>query len=834
MPSHASASAARWSFRFRWPEWAGYAAAGWSLIYGLLGLWWALDGAGFPFGPGDPRADEVGSLFGAAEPGPMGAIMAATGLLGGGVALAMARSSRGPRTRLPLIFAGALSAFLVVVVPDIRVAQNFAYLFFAYTGLWDWPLVFMLFCMAGGALWAATAVAYHRRIRRACEQCGRSGSRGSSASAARWGRWATYAAAMLALPYPIVRIAWGLGIPLGVPAGSLDDSGLGLRIGESVLGGLAVGGAVLTLGLTQRWGEVFPRWIPRLRGRRVPIWLAVVPATWAAVVMSQAGLRIVTWTLTGEASITADDWGSGAPGLFWLPWGVALGAATYAYYLRRRGTCAVCGRGADGSTYHDIRTPEREPAARRAPDGAGSSPQRPRGGHTRMTEEIIPSLHTPGTSRTEPTSGGDIGRLWLAIRLLLVALVAAVLGLAALIGVAAWSAQPLVFLLAGFLVFLGATTMGIIVVTRSLPVSQRRRTRRVAAGLTIGAGALVLGAGVLAPLPDPRLPPAPVPGQEMWDLDTGSRIAIVRLPAAGARRPTPVIFLHGGPGVPDMRGDAAYFGRLTRDGFDVYVYDQVGSGRSARLADPTQYTVARHVADLEAIRRRIGAERVVLIGHSWGAVIGAGYLSEHGAHVAKAVFASPGPLPGTGDTSDRGALGRLGLGVRLGVYGLLVRPRALLGYALLQVNPRAAHALVGDGEMDARFDRIYNRGRTSFHCDGAAPGPELHGLGFYAWAFPQSAASEPAADPRPALRGMSTPALIIKGSCDYLSWSSAVAYRDALPDARLIYLPGAGHNVYQDRPDAFLAAVRAFLTGQPLPVAPWDGSAAPADFEGPA
>ena len=31
----------------------------------------------------------------------------------------------------------------------------------------------------------------------------------------------------------------------------------------------------------------------------------------------------------------------------------------------------------------------------------------------------------------------------------------------------------------------------------------------------------------------PRLPPAPVAGQQFWDLDTGSRIAYVQVPAAG-------------------------------------------------------------------------------------------------------------------------------------------------------------------------------------------------------------------------------------------------------------------------------------------------------------
>ena len=41
----------------RWPEWVGYAAAAWSLIHGVLGLYWALGGAGFPFGSeNDPGA----------------------------------------------------------------------------------------------------------------------------------------------------------------------------------------------------------------------------------------------------------------------------------------------------------------------------------------------------------------------------------------------------------------------------------------------------------------------------------------------------------------------------------------------------------------------------------------------------------------------------------------------------------------------------------------------------------------------------------------------------------------------------------------------------------
>jgi proline iminopeptidase len=295
-----------------------------------------------------------------------------------------------------------------------------------------------------------------------------------------------------------------------------------------------------------------------------------------------------------------------------------------------------------------------------------------------------------------------------------------------------------------------------------------------------------------------------------------------------------VVFLHGGPGIADMAGDAAYFGRLTGDGYDVFVYDQVGTGRSNRLQDPSRYTIAREVADLEAIRQRIGADRMVLIGHSWGGQVAAAYLAAHPDRVARVVFSSPGALaPALDDGSSGGVRGRLPLAGQLRLYALLVRPRVLLGYTLLQVHPRAAHAFVGDAEMDARNDRVYNAGRAGTHCRDAGPGPELHGLGFYTYQFPQSAAARPWADPRPALARLATPALVIKGSCDYLSWSSGLAYRHALPRAELVYLHHAGHNAYQDQPAAYLAVVRAFLAGRSLPTPAWTGDAVPADYEGP-
>ncbi len=55
----------------------------------------------------------------------------------------------------------------------------------------------------------------------------------------------------------------------------------------------------------------------------------------------------------------------------------------------------------------------------------------------------------------------------------------------------------------------------------------------------------------------------------------------------------------------------------------------------------------------------------------------------------------------------------------------------------------------------------------------------------------------------------------------------------AVPDARLLYLKDSGHNAYQDKPERYMAELRAFLLGRPLPVRPYKSTNPPGDYEGP-
>lgn len=219
------------------------------------------------------------------------------------------------------------------------------------------PFLHELLCLSGGFLWLAAALSYSRRSGAACLVCGRqtgpetwTSGWTSPASAARWGRIAVFAAILVPVFYAVTRYAWALGIPLGITTGQLRAGQAdGSWISGLFLANVGLVGVVLMLGLVQRWGEVFPRWLPGLSGRPVPIALAVVPAAIMSVLLTVGGIAIwanYTWMADSAAAAGLDMSIVVGPVAAFPLWGVALAVATLAYVYRRRGPCNVCGRGA--------------------------------------------------------------------------------------------------------------------------------------------------------------------------------------------------------------------------------------------------------------------------------------------------------------------------------------------------------------------------------------------------------------------------------------------------------------------------------------------------------
>lgn len=399
-------------------------------------------------------------------------------------------------------------------------------------------------------------------------------------------------------------------------------------------------------------------------------------------------------------------------------------------------------------------------------------------------------------------------------------LLATTLSWATVVVAAALTSAPAAFLAAGWLMLaLGVWGSARIVVAP--------RTRLRVAIITLALATSACAVSVIMP-EDPSTP-APPAGMLTLELPSRARLAYVRITGAGAGE-IPIVVLHGGPCTPNMRSDIRYLRPLVDAGFDVYLYDQTGCGRSTRLVDPTGYSMASAVTDLEAFRQAVGAARVHLLGFSWGATLSAAYLAVHPERVEKAVLVSPGAMIG-GVSGPNVLLDRLDAGARWAVFRESLWPRALLAWTLVQVNPPAAHTFASDAEMDARFRRLSAAAEPALYCDPSLS--DTPDAGFYAYAVLLRLDVAHAVDPHEALRHLTTPALVLKGSCDYLSWSSAVDYRDTLPAARMVYLPGAGHRLYAERPDAFVRTVAAFLKEQPLPFPDETRAARPPDYQGP-
>ncbi|WP_242908145.1 alpha/beta fold hydrolase [Actinomadura terrae] len=361
-------------------------------------------------------------------------------------------------------------------------------------------------------------------------------------------------------------------------------------------------------------------------------------------------------------------------------------------------------------------------------------------------------------------------------------------------------------------------------------VARTRRRRLLTLLVAAGTSGVVAVAGhwlVFRPLGVEAVPLA-AQDTRYWQLSTGSRIAYTRTPAHGRARPEPVVRLHGGPGTPGA-GPDDLDRALAATGFDVYTYDQLGSGRSQRLDDPRGYTVARQVADLEAIRLRIGAPRLILAGSSWGATLAAAYLAAHPGNVARVVFTSPGALwarewekSGEGEIWDR-----LSPAQRARMDELENRPQLVAWSLLMAVNPRSAHALLPDEEIDPLFDELLSSVGSAATCH---PGRPLHEAVSRSGFYSNQLTSEDARgvpDPRPALRRAAAPALVLRGQCEFKRWEIAREYRDTIPGARLVQIPGAGHVIDAEQPRLYRDAVVAFLTGRPLPLTPYTGQAAP-------
>lgn len=304
------------------------------------------------------------------------------------------------------------------------------------------------------------------------------------------------------------------------------------------------------------------------------------------------------------------------------------------------------------------------------------------------------------------------------------------------------------------------------------------------------------------------------PEEGFWDVG-GTRLHY-RIVGDVDQRP-PIVLLHGGPG-----GNLLGWLPIEElaDAYTLIEYDQRGSGESDRLPlsyqnqDASLMSVERHVADLDEIRQQLGLERLVIVGHSWGATLATFYAAAHPDRVERVVLYSGGST--WAEISEQQAAAQA---ARMTAEQLDEQQRL---NDLLVANIAAW----SQDELDQWFLDMASLTMPTLQCDPEADlGGESGRAGF--WANYLTNRYEDSFDRdafRPQLEAIAAPALVIYGRCEPAPIERQLYLRDALQDATMVVFEESGHQALLEQHELFMDLVRAFLADEPLPMPAYTGS----------
>lgn len=300
---------------------------------------------------------------------------------------------------------------------------------------------------------------------------------------------------------------------------------------------------------------------------------------------------------------------------------------------------------------------------------------------------------------------------------------------------------------------------------------------------------------------------------QQWQLSTGSVIGFTFIPsAANKRQANPIIYLHGGPGGAVSKKVMDDLQPLANEGFDLYFYDQVGSGHSSRLSNITAYTVQRHIDDLHAIIKKINADKVILIGQSWGAILATAYLAQHPQHIAKIIFTSPGPFYPINKTElNRPAPDSLQLKAPLYTNKQANNASSnMRSNAIRFFATRFGKKIASDKEADEFADFLDTKTYKSALCDTSIILVNRGGNGYFAGIMTYKSLLQ-MKDYRAAINGSAIPVLVMKGQCDNQPWGATNEYLHLFPHHTFSFIPDAGHFINVEQHDRYIDAMKDFL-----------------------
>ncbi len=267
----------------------------------------------------------------------------------------------------------------------------------------------------------------------------------------------------------------------------------------------------------------------------------------------------------------------------------------------------------------------------------------------------------------------------------------------------------------------------------------------------------------------------------------------------------PVVFLHGGPGQGSAHFEALG-GRFLERELRVVYFDQRGSGLSERPVNG-DYAIATMVDDVEALRREFGTPKIVVMGHSFGAVLALEYAAKYPTATSHVII-----VAGLWDTQVQCPL-------RMARFAQL-RPAVYERARNDTLAPDGSRRNECDIELRARnglgddrrlFDlqTIFVDSALARRLDSVNTARHV----VYGWEVNRAVMAAGLDRYRfTRFEALTMPALVIAGKHDGASIPAGLRpLSEKLPHAEYVEFENSGHFVYLDEPDRFARVVTAFI-----------------------
>jgi proline iminopeptidase len=275
-------------------------------------------------------------------------------------------------------------------------------------------------------------------------------------------------------------------------------------------------------------------------------------------------------------------------------------------------------------------------------------------------------------------------------------------------------------------------------------------------------------------------------------------------------RGTPLLLAHGGPGA-SHDYLLPYLLPLMRTHKLIFI-DERGSGRSSKIEDVKQYTVANNVEDIENVRNALGLGKIALLGHSAGGVLAQAYALKYQQHLSHLILGSTfastkelneclADMKANMTPEDRARVDALESAGLFGKGAAWERGRYPEEYAKLAWGPGYFPYLY-QNHPDPNYDPMGGNTSTSWDLYREMWGS--HGEFIVDGNLKEVEYLD-------RLSTIKVPTLILVGDHDESDPRMSKEMQSKIAGSKLVIFPKSGHMTFVDQPTMFINSVNEFL-----------------------